>query len=344
MSMRFSFCGNFGLIKDKPLVEEGTSRNGKPYAKIKFGVNSGSDRAYVEAFAGVQDEIKITDRQGNKLDIAWEDRLNPDIVSNSTRVYVCNFGERKTFLSQYDQISYLSTVLAWYKGKIIVTGYMNKSYYEGKWYDNYTIQNVYAANDADKPRLLVSGNIIFNRDSLDNSAYKSSGIMTVTGYTEQYMDKDHPNALVPQTCVLNISKLNREDPAQDKAVKLRETFLIPKSKGWTHSSWEFILKNGQEEIEFDESQLTDLQKLALETGQYTLDDFKPTKRIYGEKITQLRMYRPMLRDEFVGGPVPYGDDATVEALIYRPGVVKSVETVDDGILGLGSSDVDDLFA
>ena len=341
--MRFSFCGEWGQLKDKPLIEEGASKNGMPYVKLKFSVRSGSDRVVVEAFASKQDVLHITDRQQNKLDVAWEDRFDEEIIRNASRTYTCNLGERKTFLSQYDQIRYLAEKLPEFKGRIIVTGRLNKSYYNGNWYDNYQIQNVYAAEEGNRSRLYMQGEIIFNRDSVDTSVYKKDGILTLNGYIEQYMDKDHPNALIPQTFVLNVSRLNPEDEKQKYAIGLRELYLKPLSKGWTKTNWEMVQKNGQEEIEWDPTQLTEAQQMALKSGEYTLDDFKPTKRIYGERINQIRLYRPILRDEYTAGPIAFGDDATVEALIYRPGQV--IQTVaEDDVLGIGASDVDDLFA
>lgn len=344
--MRFSFCGEWNTLKDKPLVETGTSaKSGQPWVKIKFTVKSGSDRVIVEAFAGKQDPLRITTREGTRIEVPWSERQNADIVNSSMNSYIVNLtGDRKVFLSQYDQIQYLSEALPELKDRVIVTGRVDLSYYNGQWYTRYTIQNVYKAEEGNTTRLFLSGDIIFNRDSIDKSAYQRDGILTINGLTPQYIDKDHPNALVPQTFVMNISRLDRSIQKQNDAVKIREQFLTPLTRGWTRSSWEMIQKNGQEEMPFDESMLTPTQKLALSTGEYTLDDFKPTKKIYGERVSQIRLYRPIIRNEYSNGPVEFADDATVEALIYRPSQVMEVKTVrDDGILGLDKTDMDDLF-
>lgn len=344
--MRFSFCGNFQLIKDKPLMEEGIGKNKKPYVKLKFIVNTGSDYVFVDAFATEQEELHLTDRDGNKYDVPWADRFDSDMMSRSVHNFVVGgFGDRQTFLSQYDQIKHLGEVLADYKGKLIVTGRTNKSYYNGRWYDNYTIQNVYAAAESDKPRLYIQGDIIYNKDCVDVSTYERDQILSVNGYVEQYIDKDHPNALVPQVFIFNASKVNKDDPKQKAALEFREACLIPKSKTkWYKMRWEILLKNGQEEIEWDESQLTDFQKAAYKTGMWDLDDFKPTKKVYGERITELRLVRPVIRDDFLNGPLEFGDDESVEPLIYRPGqVITPEKTKELDIFGQDTSDLDDLF-
>lgn len=343
--MRFSFCGVLLPIKDKSLVEQGVGKNGIPFMKIKFIVGAGSDRAFVEAFATTQESIKAVDRDGNKFDIPWEERFNAEMVNRATRKYVVNgFGERQAFLSQYDQIAYLETVLENYKGKLIVTGQMNKSYYNGRWYDNYAIQNIYAAGDEDKQRFYLQGDLIYNKDSVDTSVYAKDRIISVNAYIEQYIDKDHPNALVPQTFIFNASKVDMNNEAQVAALEFRELCLMPKTRKWLKLRWEMLLKNGQEEMEWDESQLTDFQRAAYKTGLWSLDDFKPTKKIYGERITEFRLFRPVLKDAFLNGAVEFGDDDIVESLIYRPGqVIVPTKTKELDIFGQDSSDLDDLF-
>ena len=342
--MRFSFCGDFKIIKDK-LVESGMGKNQKPFLKIKFVVNTGTDSAFVEAFAAVQDELKATDRDGEKYTVPWDERFNPDMVSRSMYNFIVGgFDERQTFLSQYDQIQYLEKVLSDYEGRVVVTGKVNKSYYNGQWYDNYAIQNVYAASENDKPRLYIQGDVIYNKECVDTSTYAKDQILSVNGYIEQYIDKDHPKALVPQVFVFNASKVNKDDPNQAAALSFREACIIPKSKKWYKLRWEMVLKNGQEEVEWDESQLTDFQKAAYKTGMWKLDEFKPTKKIYGERITELRLVKPALRDEYLNGPIEFGGDQTVESLIYRPGQVITGKVKEEDIFGQDSSDIDDLFA
>ena len=293
--MQIQFCGEFTALKGKPLMEEGVDPNGRPYRKIQFGVQAGYSCAFVEAYASA---------------------AGTDKRSASARSYVCDLDGRRTFDNQYDQIGYLAEALPG-TGRIVVTGKLKKSYHGGRWYDNYQIRNVYAATEADKTRLLLAGGIIFNRDSIDDSHYEQDGILMVNGYIEQYMDKEHPRALVSQTFVLNTSRLDRSNPEHLSAIQFREHYLEPIPAGWTKSSWEISLRRRREELPFDVSQLTPVQRMAFESGEYTLDDLKPTKKgsIWA---TQMLLFRPIVKDEYVSGPVFYGDDAAVEPMIYHP--------------------------
>ena len=59
--------------------------------------------------------------------------------------------------------------------------------------------------------------------------------------------------------------------------------------------WDVVLVNGAEEVEFDESQLTDAQREQLELGIRKLEDFKPNGSIYGERVIQYRLFEPQLK-------------------------------------------------
>lgn len=342
----FTFCGKPALMKDRPLVEHGTGKNGKPYVKMKFVVQKGSDRAIVEAFAAQQDELRLTDRDRNRFEVPWDERFNEEMVQKANMTYVVGgFGDRKTYLSQYDQILELEKLLDGYNGNIIVTGRVDKSYYNGRWYENYSIRNVYAAAATDIPRLYLRGELILGKGSVDSSTYKDDKTLQVSGYIEQYIDKDHPAALLSQNFTLNASRIDTSDPKQAKALQMRLNALSVKDAKWYKMNWEMVLKNGQEEMEWDETQLTDLQKEAYECGLLSLEDMKPTKRIYGERITEFRLVRPLLKDEYAYGPLEYGDSAFVESMVYHPGqVVQAAETKEDDIFGSDLSSVDDLFA
>ena len=61
--------------------------------------------------------------------------------------------------------------------------------------------------------------------------------------------------------------------------------------------------SGAEEIEFNEDCLTDKQKQYIKLGIKTLDDFKPKGKIFGDKINELRLISPTMKDEYSDGAV-----------------------------------------
>lgn len=94
-------------------------------------------------------------------------------------------------------------------------------------------------------------------------------------------------------------------------------------------NWAIGVVNGAEEKEFDESCLTDIQREFIEAGLNKLEDFKPRGNIYGEKVHELRLIKPLVKDEFKDCKTAADSDMTArefEDMIYSP---SEDETVDD---------------
>ena len=64
-----------------------------------------------------------------------------------------------------------------------------------------------------------------------------------------------------------------------------------------------VLLRGAEEVDFDESMLTDKQREQVELGIKKVEDFKPRGNIYGDKVFEYRLYDPQLKWDYADGPV-----------------------------------------
>ena len=94
-----------------------------------------------------------------------------------------------------------------------------------------------------------------------------------------------------------------------------------------HLLWEGRLVNGAEEVEFDESQLTDQQKRQIEFGVRTLDDFRPKGNIYGSVIKEVRLFEPILQSGFENGILTC--DETIDEFEEKIFVRGATEKLDD---------------
>ena len=340
--MRFRFIGDFISSSRKPLVEEKTVK-GNPALSLNFGVRNGNDTAFVEAFGSKQDTIAVY-KNRERTEISWEERKDPDVIKDISLKYIINMGTREEFVSQYDQIERLREILTDYSGRICVTGDVRRRFYNGKWYDSYSVRNVYLPKEDEKNGLNITAEIIFNKDSVDRTDYEKGKTLTVNGYTEQYIDKENPKALVPTTFTMSVSRLDSTNPKHALAIKVREMLLFVKGKDYYKMGWECVLKNGAEEVEFSEADLTDIQKMLIEAGECTLEDCRPTGQIFGERKTELRLKKPMARAPYDNGNVEYGTEDEVEDMIYHPPVsIASSSSVEDDLLN-AVEDVNDLFA
>ena len=119
----------------------------------------------------------------------------------------------------------------------------------------------------------------------------------------QYINKDEGNKYIPQTLIFNATKYNPENEKHKALLDYKLKYVNVKNKTMGHLLWECRLVNGAESIEFDESQLTPEQKQQVELGIRTVDYFRPRGSIFGERITEYRMFDPQLTGDFASGMV-----------------------------------------
>ncbi len=347
---RFSFVGTPVLPKQKadakrPFCKEGEyvdkqTKKKRKTLSLNFGVKeSDSNMAFVEAFDSVQPTIKTMDTDNEKMDVDWDDRFDEDVVKKvaNYRKYTVDLGEdhggRQEFITVYDMIKHLQEYLPDYDGRVVVTGQFIRAWYDKKetYYSKFRVQNVFAAPDERKSRLLITADLFYNKDSVDDSEYDETKKMTLDCYIEQYINKDEGTKFFPICAVLSTAKFDMENKKHKGKFENIMKYLKVKSKNMIHIPWSIKLVRGAEEAEFDESMLTDAQREQYELGIATLDDFKPRGGIYGERIDELRLCKPELKNfgkngDFSNGPILcdlVGDE--FDELIYQPSQDETLE-------------------
>jgi len=356
---RFTFVGTPVIPKQKenskrPFCKEiDQTKDGKKKKMLSmtFGVKeSDSNMAFVEAFGSVQDVIKTMDSDNEKIDIDWDDRFDEDVVDNvaSYRKYTVDLGEeyggRQEFISSYDMIRHLKEYLPDYDGRIVVTGQFTRDWYKNQYYNKYKIQNVFAAPEKRKSRLLLTADLFYNKNSLDDSDYDETKKMTMDCYLEQYIDKDEGRKYIPIQVVFSGAKYDMDNEKHKKLFDNKMSYMrvnskteaksgddIVKVKGsnYVHMLWEIVVLRGAEEVDFDESMLTERQREQIELGIRSIDDFKPKGSIFGNKVEEFRLKDVLLNTgtEFEDGYCILVDDTVdeFEENIYQPAVDETVD-------------------
>ena len=334
---RFNFVGTPVIPKQKadtkrPFCKEMTKKddNGKKREMLSmtFSVKeSDSNMAFVEAFDSVQPTIKTMNTDNEKLDVDWDDRFDEEIISQvaSYRKYIVDLGEdhggRQEFIAVYDMIKHLQKYLPDYDGRVVVTGQFTRDWYakKKKYFSKFRVQNVFAAPDERKSRLLITADLFYNKNSLDDSDYDDSKKMTLDCYIEQYINKDEGRKYVPIQCVFSGAKYDPENERHKKLLAYKMKYLKVKSKEMVHIPWEIVLLRGAEEAEFDESMLTDSQREQVELGIKTVDDFRPKGNVFGDRIDEFRLFDPKLEGDFADGVLDADDKGEeFEEKIYQP--------------------------
>lgn len=334
---RFNFVGTVMLPKEdakRPFVKR-MDKNGKGMLSLNFGIKeSDNNMAFVEMFGSEQDVIQTVNVDNEKIEVKWRDRFDESvasIVSNLRKTTVDlgeEYGGRKEFLSTYDAIEFIQENLPGYKGKICVTGRMDKQWYKDKYYDKFVIQNIYSVDEERNNRLTIVADVYYNKDSVDKDDWKSDKRIALDGFIQQYINKDEGVKYVPHRFIFNASKYDPDNERHQNLLKYKLKYIDITKKSMQHLQWECVLINGSEKIEFDESQLTKAQKEQIELGVRKLEDFRPAGSIFGERINEYRLFDPKLTGDFADGLVDTEMSVKeFEELIYVPPVDEKLDDV-----------------
>lgn len=201
---------------------------------------------------------------------------------------------KKEFISEYDFVDAIQKLLAsdeiknW-KFKVRGTHEFQYSSKTGKWYNNYVVHKITRVEDDAKPVSKANYNLYFNKESVNAESFDETKKITVNGWVQQYVtDKAYKkNCFAPFPVSLvgdNAKKIaNKIFSFADSEAEYREIGVI------------CDVLNGSQKIEFTEDMLTDEQREDIELGWITIEDIKRdmNKDLYGEKITDVRIVKPM---------------------------------------------------
>lgn len=344
--MRFNATGTlvFNSLDSKlPWKREGKTKNGDKYESLNIAVaSSKANRMMCEIFGMLSDEIKTMNTDNEKISIKWGDRNDPDVISTvaSYKKHVVDLGDgRKEFITDYDFVKFIDDNVDEFKnGKFTVTGNSIINEYNGKLSNRFQIQNIYKLDDETKSQLKVTMDLYYMQDSVDFADWKEEKKIRISGYTTAYIAAEKKNMYVPQDVVLDASKIDFDNEKHVKLLKFKLAQLglgldgdkptngLKKNKVY---KMQVICSyfNGAEEVEIDESMLSDNQKMALELGIKTLDDFRDSK-VYGDRIIEYRIVDFNLKGDYSDGYITLDDKISdFEEEIYVPANPETEEEV-----------------
>jgi len=345
--MRFKFTGNAHAETDESKKgyynRSGTAKNGQPYSSVSLSVaSSANNRGYVECFGMKQDPIHTFDTDGKKIDIDWDDRESEGVLKTVRSKNVLNFTEegRKEFIASKDVADFIiDHIFELDKKKVTITGQVQKDFYNGAARDRFVISSIFVAEDSVKNGLNILGDFFFTKDSMDTSEWKKEKKLIIDGYTKEYVSSEKKQMYVPRQLIFDCSKIDFDN---DKHVSLVNYRLAQIGLALDGDSIKNNLKakkvykiaviisytNGQEEIAFDEKELTENQRTAIDLGLKTLDDFRPKGKIYGDRKVEYKLVDFDLRDDYADGCIEIDDTLSeFEDEIYIPAEPENEEDV-----------------
>lgn len=352
----FRFVGKleFNKLDSKnPYIRKGNTKKGDLYQTLSFSVvPTKNNRAFVERFGMVEKTIKTKNADGNDIEIAWDDRTDEKIINTVARYRRFSVklnGTYYEFISAYDFVQFVADHVEEMKSKVfVVTGTIQLNVYNGKLSFRYQAQNIREVGDEEEveQKLTVRFDSFYRKEDIDFDTWRTDKEIIINAFTYQYVDKDVQSKYVPTTYYINLA-----DETNDKKVAFFlkqfgiildgdsiKTKIKDKEVASIPVRCEYI--NGSEEVQFDESCLTDNQKEMIELGLKTLDDFKPNGSVFGERVEKFTCIDVDTRGDYADGYLTEDFDTTEFAKnIFTPGgtEVKADEATKD-------DDIDALFS
>lgn len=355
MANTFTFVGNVAIPKGED--KNHNSRFIPVYKKadwetkrINFLVKPSKNDGQFVSLTGAKptneakNPIMTMDSDFQKLTIAWQDRFNPDILDKVA--YVRQFstnigGEQITFVHAYDFITYLAENLK-ASQRVNVSGSVNFRPYNGKIQIEYQIQKVWLAKEEDKSGTFLHLDLFYNEGCLDKTRIDDQ-IIDMKAYVSQYIDKDIKNQYIPIALVFDGSKIDMTNVKQKDVWENRINHLTAGST-FVKLGWRIKVFTGAEEVDFDESMLTDAQREEIALGVATIDDFKPSGNMFGNNKTEYKLISPNLRYTYKDGAIDTGndvDDFMKNVYTIAPTEASIQDVMTDDVL---PDDDEDLFA
>lgn len=220
----------------------------------------------------------------------------------------------------------------------MITGTSNINEYNGRLSHRFQMQNIYKVDDDAKKQLKVTMDFYWMADGVDFGDWKEEKKIRISGYTTAYIAAEKKNMYVAQDVVFDASKIDFDNEKHVKLLefKLRQMGLgLDGNKPVNNLKKNKVFKlqvicsyfNGAQEVEIDESMLSDNQKMAIELGLKELKDFADGS-VFGDRIIEYKVIDFNLKKDYEDGYITLDDKVSdFEDEIYTPAPPETEEDV-----------------
>lgn len=319
----FKMVGKLKKSKEHELVE-----NDKPKWKgltLKTSIVCGEDGMHFLKFFGgdnkkgkAYEDKKIKNGE-NEFTVKYEDRFNPDVLSNVSRGYkriVVLDGETHEFLYQNDFIKFVFDNFDKFENKVVeVTGEINASYStkNKRVYVEYVVNNIKEVAEDTKQCARGIMQLFYPQHAIDEDILKD-GKIDVPYLNEignkvkirAFMESKNTNKTLdvdslfyPVDAVIELSKIDFTNENQSRKAHLLVKNVDNRTEYITTSCWEVKLINAQEKKSYTEEEINEL--LTPEEREYAelwgedIEEVLAKKQgtaFYGERVNEIRCFKP----------------------------------------------------
>lgn len=259
------------------------------FKKFIFDLEKPGRRYALErAVDRVKEGNELTDEELKELGLESKDELTSALEKSKKK--------RHEFISEWDFAEFIKKVID--SGKyndslFFIRGNGDYSYSDDKQqvYENYIPNRIYLAADNAEQSSTATFNILFNKDSLDDTSVEEKGKYYVSGHMMEYDRNRKSNIPVP--VVVTIPVVTDDEESKKKVERIKHKFIVEDD---TYKEYGVVVNmlNGAQKQEITEDMLTDEEKEDLECGLITMDDIREELggNVYGERIREYQFVKP----------------------------------------------------
>ncbi|MBM7836476.1 hypothetical protein [Clostridium sardiniense] len=206
------------------------------------------------------------------------------------------------FLSRIDLIKKIQEEIPKHPGmRFKITGNINfsQSPKDNRVYRSFEVNRIEKALDSDKVGLKGNLDIFFNDMSLDEESFEETKKYIITGYVKTYDGQLQQDIYVPQTFIMDTSKLDLNNPKH----KARVNILINPFKDCDEDliyELQYVVKfaRGSEKKEIQMEDLTQTQRDYIEAGLESFEEIKKKLggNTFGDKVDETRLIGINIKD------------------------------------------------
>lgn len=304
-----------------------TNDNGYKYVSCRFKVKTNDGISLpVELMGGYYPNkptpIKTTDKDRNKMEINFEDRLDKEILStvNEMRLRRANlidteYDNSQLFLHDYDFAKYIkenlkSGQIVIIKGSIKKEKYFNDKTKQQVTNTKYIIEEIRLMKEDAENFCEATVNFIIDKDSIDKEDYKTEGKIYVNGFVTYYANKDLGNQFISNTFIIdknhirNIIASKMECKTEEEIstqvennINVLTELLKIKDEKYYVTQWTATPCVGNEIKTMTKDDLTKEQLLFIDMGLITEEE--AIKQLggntFGDRVNELKLIVPTMK-------------------------------------------------
>lgn len=316
MANTFQFIGKISRRKENSFVEKKFD-SGWLINELNLVMTCGDNVQFLRASGGMWDE-KHSDKNSvmtykynengkdEPITVAWKDRFDKDVVDSianyrtysvdtetkETREEIKNSGDEaaieksnkkhKIFITAIDFVQWLNRVTSDEKTKDWVwkvTGDVEYSFSQGRWYRNFVPRRVYHVDPSTEPQCVGTIKTFYSEGCMDEG--DNDTIFNV--YTQYYDNQYKKNCFAPMSLIIAND--------HEKAKGLKKQYSKAEDEAVREIGVNVVYINGAQKVEITEDMLSEEQLEMIEDGLITLDDIRKEMggSVYGDKKTEVRI-------------------------------------------------------